>query len=246
MQVLRMLAPCVPLLLLCGCFHAPRFPGPLGPIGREWRPAPLDLPLPSETVRARATPGLPDGNDNADAIVKAAEYFLDHKPVGFNDDCVGFVRAAYARTGLSALHGNAITFWTAAKAAGTLHHHKLPNVGDIAFFDSTYDRNRDGKQNDPLTHVALVLSVDERTGDLLLAHGGYGGERALFHMNLLQPQDRTDSEGDVINDSMRRPKSGDPAGMKYLGSDLWSGFATFREQDEELWVAATATKVTDL
>ena len=205
------------LLVLCGCFHDPRFPGPLGPLGREWRPAPTDFPFPTEPATARVAPVLPEGSDRAEDIVKAAEYFLHHKPVGFNDDCTGFVCASYTRIGLP-IHGNAITFWTAAKQTGTLHHHKLPNVGDIAFFDGTYDRNHDGKQNDPLTHVAIVLSVDRDTGDILLAHGGYGGERALFHMNLLQPVDRTDADGTVINDSMRRPKPGVPAGMKYLGS----------------------------
>lgn len=237
----------LPLLALCGCFHDPRFPGPLGPIGREWKPAPVEFPYPNDLspTRARTAPVIPDGSDNADAIVKAAEYFLDHKPVGFNDDCAGFVCASYNRTGVP-LHGNAITFWTAAKQAGTLHHHKLPNVGDIAFFDGTYDRNHDGKQNDPLTHVAIVLSVDDKTGDILLAHGGYGGERALFHMNLEHPDVHRDDAGVVINDSMRRPKTGDPAGMKYLGSELWSGFATFHEQDEDLWATATASKVTDL
>ena len=35
-----------------------------------------------------------------------------------------------------------------------------PRPGDLAFFHDTYDRNRDGRANDPYTHVALVEAVD--------------------------------------------------------------------------------------
>ena len=40
-----------------------------------------------------------------------------------------------------------------------VHHRKVPRPGDLAFFDDTYDANHDGRTNDPLTHVAVVLSV---------------------------------------------------------------------------------------
>ena len=38
---------------------------------------------------------------------------------------------------------------------------RAPEPGDLVFFRETYDRNRDGRQNDGLTHVGLVDSVSD-------------------------------------------------------------------------------------
>src|SRR5436305_623048 len=46
-----------------------------------------------------------------------------------------------------------------ARARGYLYRNAWPAVGDIAFFHDTYDANRDGVRNDPITHAAVVADV---------------------------------------------------------------------------------------
>lgn len=171
----------------------------------------------------------------AEAIVDAAWHYLDAPPVGYNDDCSGYVGASFNRAGVP-LRGRAAAIWEAAESAGTLHHRKLPSPGDVAFWDNTYDRNKDGRWNDALTHVGIVLRVDEKTGDILLGHGGFNGTRDTFRMNLYHPDDHLGGDGRVINDSMRKPRKGDPKSAQYLGSQLWAGFATYRERDRAAWL----------
>src|SRR5258708_12613964 len=48
-------------------------------------------------------------------------------------------------------------------------HRRTPRAGDIVFFHETYDRNRDGKRNDGLTHVGVVDSV-KADGSLTFVH----------------------------------------------------------------------------
>lgn len=224
----------VALLALCGCAATTRFPGPLGPLGRS-----VPAPFPVSPPAARPIDDDRGPYGHAADVVKSARYYLDHVPAGFKDDCAGFVCATYGRVGVP-LVGNAITFWNAAKQAGDLHHHKLPHPGDIAFFDNTYDRNHNGKPDDELTHVAIVLSVDAE-GTILMAHGGTANGRTTMRMNLLQPQSRYDADGHEINSYLRRQKSTDPAGMKYLACELWKGFATYREADRDVWLGNDAT-----
>ena len=222
------------LLALCGCAATTRFPGPLGPLGRA-----IPAPFPVSPTVAGPIDDDRGPYDHATDVVKSARYYLDHFPEGFKDDCAGFVCASFGRIGVP-LTGNAITFWDAAKQAGDLHHRKLPHAGDIAFFDNTYDRNRNGKPDDELTHVAIVLSVSS-DGTILMAHGGSSQGRTTLRMNLLQPQSRNDADGNEINSFLRRQKSTDPSGMKYLASELWKGFATYREADRDIWIGSDAT-----
>lgn len=213
---------------LTGC--AAHYPGPLGPVGR--------LPEPREAHEAPAAQPDPEAVAEVpsdDRVLRAAQYFLKHKPIGFRDDCSGYVCAVYNRAGYP-LEGNTALLWERARAAGAVHHRKVPSPGDLAFFDDTYDRDRDGRVNDELTHVALVLEVGA-DGTILLAHGGTGQGRTTMVMNLRRPDVRRDEAGAEINDYLRVRRDSDPAGAKYLSGELWRGFATVREQDLSKWVA---------
>lgn len=164
-------------------------------------------------------------------IASAAMYYLDHRPKGYRDDCSGFVSAALARAGIG-LAGTGASMWEVADAAALTHRRKDPDLGDIAFFDDTYDRNHDGHWNDPLSHVAVVIDVGRR-GDLLLAHAGTSQGRTTLHMNLQRPHERLDPDsGEIANDYLRRKATKDPADAKYLASELWRGFATFSEVED--------------
>jgi hypothetical protein len=91
--------------------------------------------------------------------------------------------------------------------------------------DQTYDRNHNGKLDDDLTHIAVVLTV-EPDGTVVMGHGGTSEGRTTLRMNLLHPDVRSDEAGRVLNDLLRREKSSDPKGTRYLASELWRGFAT--------------------
>jgi hypothetical protein len=134
------------------------------------------------------------------------------------------VCAAFDRAGID-LSGSTRSMWEQARASGSIHKRKRPRVGDLAFFDHTYDRNRNGRLDDDLSHIAVVIEV-QVDGTVLLAHSGTSRGRATLTMNLLRPDDHSDESGKVLNDWLRRKSSKDPPGTKYLAGGMWRGFAS--------------------
>lgn len=198
------------LILLAGCSAGPRFPGPLSPMAQAPPYAPRMEPVPEPE---------PDPVERGAPIAAAARYYLDHTPRGWRDDCSGFVCAVYDRAGIP-LRGNTASLWAMAKEVGAVHRRKVPDVGDLAFFDHTYDRDGNGRLDDDLTHIAVVVAVEE-DGTIVLAHNGTSAGRTETRMNLDRP-DVHQADGRVLNDWLRG--GGDPA----LTGELWRGFATFQ------------------
>ncbi|MBN2799512.1 MAG: CHAP domain-containing protein [Deltaproteobacteria bacterium] len=225
------------LTFLLAC--APHYPGPTRWIGQvppapppavestDEQPAPPAAPTPPPPPRAEP----PEDARLGAAMGAAAEHYLAHAPKGFRTDCSGFVMACGARAGVP-LSGSSADLWDRARAAHAIHHRKLPKVGDIAFFDNTYDRDKDGRWDDDLTHVAVVIAVSE-AGDILLAHAGTSRGRSELRMNLKRPDEARDERG-VVNDYLRSPGR-DEDKERYLASHLWRGFATLHTDDLETW-----------
>jgi len=142
-------------------------------------------------------------------------------------DCSGMVMAAYAKAD-EALVGNSKALWEQAKEAGLLHKRKEPALGDVAFFDNTYDRNRNGRRDDRLTHVAVVEEVAP-DGTITLVHLGSKGVVRIL-MNLHHPGDRADADGQKINSYLRASSGKD--GGKVLSGDLWVGFGSLWKLDD--------------
>lgn len=211
----------LPLLLLGAC--APkiaRMPGPLGSMGhdRDMVRIVVEEPEHRRPARRRADPVSTE-------IASAARHYLDVSPRGFRDDCSGYVEAVFARAGL-VLEGSTAMFYDLAKDKSALHHKKLPTPGDLAFFDDTYDRNHNGRLDDGLSHVAVVIEVRD-DGTILMGHGGTSRGRTTLRMNLDHPDEREDSSGEVLNDWLRVKRDSDPPGTEYLAGELWRGFASF-------------------
>jgi cell wall-associated NlpC family hydrolase len=147
---------------------------------------------------------------------------------GVPDDCSGFVRLAYLRAGIDLVnHGflngeNAVTaIYRRAETRGAVHHRR-PRPGDLVFFRETYDRNRDGKRNDGLTHIGVVESV-ERDGTVTYIHRGSNGI-ARSRLNLYFPRThRAGQDGPVLNDFLRAASRGQRA---WLSGELLVGFAS--------------------
>jgi hypothetical protein len=143
-----------------------------------------------------------------------------------NDDCSGLVNLAYRKQGLNLLpertlpgENGVAAIHRKARSLDALRGE--PRPGDLVFFRETYDRNRDGRRNDGLTHIGVVERV-EPDGTVTFVHrAGKGVKRA--RLNLHQPSLRRDARGRVLNDYLRRSER---ATHPRLAGELFAGFAT--------------------
>lgn len=149
----------------------------------------------------------------------------------FPDDCSGLVRYVYSGAGIDLL---APTGHTGRRAAGggslsaelyrRARDRRLlrarPRPGDLVFFRDTYDRNRDGRRDDGITHVGLVESVTS-AGEVTFVHR-LGSGIVRSKLDRRHPRLRRDGRHQVRNDVLRRQTSTDRA---YLTGELLVGFA---------------------
>jgi peptidoglycan DL-endopeptidase CwlO len=127
----------------------------------------------------------------------------------YRRDCSGVVRGIYADAGVP-LRGSALSkeendvsiIYRWVNETGSLRKsHPLP--GDLVFFDDTYDRNRDRKENDPLSHVGVVEEVMP-DGTVTFVHH-VGGGILRYRLNLDDPHTtRNPKTGDRLNHVLRR------------------------------------------
>lgn len=196
------------------------------PLTPEGRPSPVPLEPPPSLPAAPAAPAWVDGG----ALAEAARGFLGRRAIAvggkhFPDDCTGLVRAVYATQGVDLFADGGLpgdsgvtAIWRYAGRHGSLHSEK-PVPGDIVFYRETYDRNRDGRENDGLTHVGIVESVEDDGTVRVIHRVAHGVMR--YHMNLDHPRERRDSaSGRVLNDYLREGK------RSRLAAELFAGYAT--------------------
>lgn len=136
------------------------------------------------------------------------------------DDCTGLARAVYEDSGIelmgSGVRGdNGVTAMYRLAFERSALHTETPEAGDLVFFRETYDRNRDGKFNDGLTHVGVVESVDEE-GTVQFVHRIHGGVKRS-KLSVTAPLDKT------RNDYLRPAKKGAKAA---LTGELFVTFAS--------------------
>lgn len=218
------------LLWLIACAPHLRFPGPLGGLGDEPVVERFEVDAPEEGAppRIRPTRARPVATDG-EAIARAAASFLGAKKLlvdgaVYRWDCSGFVEASLAAAGL-AFRGSSAMLFDQAKELGVLHRRRKPHPGDVAFFDDTYDRNGNGRVDDPLSHVAVVERVDA-DGTVHMVHVGSRGVAPLT-MNLRRPEDRADDDGKPLNDPLRARSPKDGPRTRTLTGELWVAFASF-------------------
>ncbi len=147
----------------------------------------------------------------------------------FRKDCSGFVFSALRSAGVKVSsylpkrnpgEGGVSLLYRLAKERGLLHKHKVPDIGDLVFFDNTHDRNGNGKMDDPLTHVGIVEKVDP-DGTVTFIHKVRRGI-LRYKLNLFHPHLRRDPKtGKVFNHYIRRG-TGDTG----LTGELFAAFAS--------------------
>jgi cell wall-associated NlpC family hydrolase len=147
---------------------------------------------------------------------------------GVPNDCSGFVRLAYLAGGIDLVrHGflageNAVSaIFRRALDMGTVHH-QAPRPGDLVFFRETYDRNRDGRRNDGMTHIGVVEGVDADGTVTFIHRGGKGVARG--RMNLSAPAKHQQAQGGAVLNDYIRPAT--KSTRAYLAGELFAAFAS--------------------
>lgn len=172
------------------------------------------------------TTGLALGNEasagEGEKIARSATWYESHRPNLRREDCSGLVSDILNRAGYYHMLGTVTTIHGWAKENGWLHKNPDPEIGDVVFFDLTYDSNKNGKRDDRLTHIAVVTSVDD-DGTIHMVHRTPKAGIVHLRMNLSQPdvfQDGTRVLNDVLVDEHYA------RGGPRLTGQVWSGFAT--------------------
>ncbi|MBT3219516.1 MAG: CHAP domain-containing protein, partial [Proteobacteria bacterium] len=171
------------------------------------------------------------GADSED-VARSAQHFQTRRPSLTREDCSGLVSDILNRAGFD-VYGTVTTIWEWAKTHGWLHRQKTPQIGDIVFFDKTYDSNHNGRSDDKLTHIGVVTSV-EADGTVVLVHRSSSQGIAKLRMNLFKP-DVYREEDRVLNDYLVRKSYAGENGER-LSGEVWAGFATVRKSFRP-WVA---------
>ena len=221
------------LLAAVGCGHRGlRFPGPLDRMGadpgdyvdRFYDDEPSDAgsgDVANPRLRRRIhRDGLAVADAAGDFVGKGR---LTVHGESFRYDCSGFVEAAHAKAG-EPVRGSTKDLYALAERTGTLHKKKRPYVGDVVFWDDTYDRNGNGRRDDDLTHIGIVEGV-ARDGRVTIIHLGGTGVRRIT-MDLRHKRVHTDEGGVLRNDYLRVRREDDPWRTKYLAGELWVAYAS--------------------
>ena len=149
----------------------------------------------------------------------------------YKRDCTGTVLAIYAYAGIdltkdfNLYSGNGVQrLYHTLDSEKLLYNTRVPQPGDIIFWDNTYDRNEDRKWNDPFTHVGMVVIVSD-SGEVHYVHFNYRKGVVLEKMNLNDPDTYTkvvDGVSLVVNSPMRM--SSQNWTDKWLASHLYRIF----------------------
>jgi len=153
-------------------------------------------------------------------VARSALRHLEQKPRLKRKDCSGFVESVMAEVGVPR-RGSVRIFWDRAIEEGRAYRGAAPAPGHLAFFDTSYDANRNGFGDDTLTHVAVVTAIQD-DGTVEMVHRPRSGMKRL-RMNLTAPATHR-SGGQVLNDYLRAPGYGG-ADSRRLAAQLWYGFA---------------------
>ncbi len=168
--------------------------------------------------------------EEARRLIGVEKLFVKGK--SFSHDCSGTVMAIYWYAGIDLTKnfsrytgGGTERIYKYLKDEGLLYRTKLPAPGDIIFWDNTYDKNKNGKTDDYLTHMGMVVSVD-KTGTIEYIHENYRKGIILARMNLYKTDtyfEIIEGKKIILNDPMRM--RGSPKSKQWLSSQLYRDFA---------------------
>ena len=140
----------------------------------------------------------------------------------FRMDCSGVIRAIYYKAGIDLAQdfnkykgGGTMRIHETLRSKGLIYRPAVPVPGDILFWDNTYDANHNGRSDDMLSHIGMVVSSDKKSGNVIYVHHNEKKGIVFEKMNLLHPDDPT------YNAVMRSLRVKKLPGNKYLASHLY-------------------------
>lgn len=161
----------------------------------------------------RAQAASADANEK---VAHVAARYLRDKPRLRREDCSGLVNDILRDAGIASSGGARAQFLAAESDGRTVTNKDDVRPGDLVFFDRTYDSNRNGRVDDTLTHVAVVVAV-AADGTVRMVHRSASSITEL-HMHLRLPHD------EQRNSFLRRPGYGG-SGAPRLAGQLYRGHA---------------------
>ena len=171
-------------------------------------------------------------------LVRQAQSMLSRRNVRakgktFRADCSGFIEGVSYAAGIDikndttpeSFYGSGVDLIRNYLAQNGDLDLETPKVGDLIFFSDTYDKNKDGKLNDPMTHVGIINQIDE-DGSVHYIHHSNGRVRSGI-ANLFSPDLLKNAGNKVVNSDLRRRRSRDRSATPYMSGDLAVGFGSF-------------------
>ena len=150
-------------------------------------------------------------------------------------DCSGLMLAVYYDAGIdlekcySGYDGNGVRrLYSCLRDNKLIFNSKTPMVGDLIFWDNTYDRNEDGQFNDYFAHTGMVVDIDS-DGTITYVHHNYRQGIIYEQMNLLHPDDTR------LNSPMRMRGSPPAPNGQYLASHLVRVFGRAWQLPKSFW-----------
>jgi hypothetical protein len=214
--------------LLAGCAVFLPIPGPTSAMGEPPEVEEAPVVVEAASPRGPSAQALAAGEAvaaEARKLLGRSSLSIDGQTIRF--DCSGVVNKSYWEAGMDLGMRGTKGLFDLAQQLDVLHTSQ-PFPGDVAFFDNTYDYNRNGRFDDPLTHVAVVVDV-EPDGRVVMVHKGSQGITWLY-MHPGYP-DQHSVDGRTVNSYVRPIIKSDGEGTPRLTSQLWRGYGSFWRAD---------------
>lgn len=159
-------------------------------------------------------------NNKQDIIVNAALKACNMKYTdtfifsgkNFNNDCSGLIYGIFWEAEIDLLNiiinekGNGVKrIHSILSKKNLIHKNKIPNPGDLIFWDNTYG----DWGNNPLSHIGIVVSADSN-GNIEYVHNNtYLGEIRKERMNLYLPHEKRPTNNYMRYDSIYKKTAGE-------------------------------------
>ncbi len=175
-------------------------------------------------------------------VVQIAQDSLNLKRIpsvdgqSFTSDCIGFVLYVYYQAGmdLAQAYGNGNrgvnSLFNGLQSRDFIYTEGSPQPGDLVFFDNTYDANRNGSWDDPLSHIGIVEKIGKHDTIYYIHFSSKGVKR--YRLNLKYPNTYAfttkDGEQLVINSYLRKNRGEGYAKRKYISANFFNSFARIK------------------
>ncbi len=171
-------------------------------------------------------------------IVETAEQYVGKKSIiakgkRYRFDCSGLVMATMASNNITIFekqgvkengaNGVRIIYETLKKYKRIYRYDGLVKIGDLIFFNNTYDMNRNKRLDDFLTHIAIVVGVDNDRTIKYVHRSLHGIEYGYMNLRF---KHKYQVKEIVVNSFLRAKSKFDSQNTKYLSGELFFAFGT--------------------